>query len=204
MGRVAACGSPRYPKPIRFWRTERRRSMNKKLWLIPAVFIVTPLGAAEGLVIEMHHIDRDGIGAAIGTVAATEGPGGSLELRPALGIATRGPRFPRTRETELRARREGRCPAGRHRGRRPLRPHGYWAPRGAEWRRASGRSAGPVGRGGRQGQGYDHGDSAQACGSRGSRAHDPRRRRQFLGPAGKGRRWRGAHRLWRRAWGIVS
>ena len=38
--------------------------MNKKLWLIPAAFIVTPLGAAKGLVIEMHHIDRDGTGAA--------------------------------------------------------------------------------------------------------------------------------------------
>jgi Copper/zinc superoxide dismutase (SODC) len=58
--------------------------MNKKLWLIPTAFIVTPLGAAEGLVIEMHHIDRDGVGAAIGTVTATEGPSGSLELRPAL------------------------------------------------------------------------------------------------------------------------
>lgn len=58
--------------------------MNKKLWLIPAVFIVTPLGAEEGLVIEMHHIDRDGTGAAIGTIAATDGPGG-LELRPAVG-----------------------------------------------------------------------------------------------------------------------
>jgi superoxide dismutase, Cu-Zn family len=58
--------------------------MNKKLWLMPAAFIVTPLGAAEGLVIEMHHIDRDGTGAAIGTVTATEGPSGSLELRPAL------------------------------------------------------------------------------------------------------------------------
>jgi superoxide dismutase, Cu-Zn family len=59
--------------------------MNKKLWLIPAAFIVTPLGAAKGLVIEMHHIDRDGTGAAIGTVTATEGPSGSLELRLALG-----------------------------------------------------------------------------------------------------------------------
>jgi superoxide dismutase, Cu-Zn family len=58
--------------------------MNKKLWLIPAVFIVTPLGAAEDLVIEMHQIDRDGTGAAIGTIAATDGPGG-LELRPAVG-----------------------------------------------------------------------------------------------------------------------
>jgi superoxide dismutase, Cu-Zn family len=56
--------------------------MNKKLWLIPAAFILTPLGAAEGLVIEMHHIDRDGTGAAV--VTATDGPGG-LELRPAVG-----------------------------------------------------------------------------------------------------------------------
>ena len=126
--------------------------MNKKLWLIPAVFIVTPLGAAEGLVIEMYHIDRDGTGAAIGTIAATDGPGG-LELRPAVGICHPGPTVSTYTRNRLRARREGRCPAGRHRGRRPLRPHGYWAPRGAERRRASGRSAGPVGRGGRQGQG---------------------------------------------------
>jgi superoxide dismutase, Cu-Zn family len=59
--------------------------MNKMLWLIAAAFSATPLCAAEGLVIEMHHIDRDGTGAAIGTVTATDGPSGSLELRPALG-----------------------------------------------------------------------------------------------------------------------
>ncbi len=58
--------------------------MSKTIWLIAAALIGTPLLAAEEQAIEMHRIDRDGIGAAIGTVMATDGPGG-LELRPALG-----------------------------------------------------------------------------------------------------------------------
>ncbi len=57
--------------------------MNKKHWLLLAACTVTPLVFAGGLVFEMHHIDKDGSGAVIGTVTAADG-GGGLELLPAL------------------------------------------------------------------------------------------------------------------------
>ncbi len=57
--------------------------MYKKTWLIAAAFIVSAGCTPEGLVVEMHHIDPNGSGAAIGTVTVADGAGG-LELRTAL------------------------------------------------------------------------------------------------------------------------
>jgi superoxide dismutase, Cu-Zn family len=64
-------------------------TMNHRLFAALAALVTTACGT-EGIVIEMHQIDKDGISTVIGTVTAADSTEG-LELRPALGELPPGP-----------------------------------------------------------------------------------------------------------------